>query len=825
MAGVFTVAPAAGQQSAAPAPAAGSAKELLAAAQPLLDHSAYRAAVPLLERALVEADAGGDRALITSVLKALASGRWGLGDYAGSAALRQRQYDLARTMHDAAQERDALNGLGLDEYSQGQYAHALVEYQRALDADRAAPSVRGEGVIWANIGLVYRFQGRFDEARDAFEKSLGYRRSTGDEAGVAQTLNHLGIVYRAMSNFDRAIAYYMQSLDTRRRLGDRQGESQTLNNLANVYLDMGEAERAIDLYKQAEAIAGEIGYTVQIALAQANIANVLETFGRPQEALPRYESALATYRQIGRRSQIVDVLRSLGRVHAALGERDAAAAALDESRAVAHAIGEPDAEARTLDELGRLALDTDRPADALAHLNAANALVAGRRMPDVEYAVLADRAAALERLRRPTEAIRDLRASVAIIVDVRARLTTDLGKIGFLERREEVFAQLTRLLLRTGAPEAALEVAESGRARALADLLGSRDAAGRSAGWASLDRVRHAAALADAAEPAQQRPRDRDLSAAIDSLRRNDRELASLTAVDSPTIADIRKTAARLRGAIVEYLVGDAETYIWLVEASGRTHAATAAISHQQLAALVSSSASTRWRRLGSLLVDPIAAWLPSDPAAPVVIVPDGPLALVPFAAVEDPSGQPLVVRHTIVAAPAVSIFAYTAARARAVDAAHAAALVVADPLPPAGSQLEPLSGARDEARAIVTALGGGRTRLLEGADATETAVRALMPSYGLVHVAAHGLIAPDRPLASSLALASSDRDDGYLRVGEVFGLELHARLVVLSGCATGGGRVSGDGILGLARAFLYAGTATVIVSEWDVRDRATAFL
>ena|SRR5262250_3393157 len=67
--------------------------------------------------------------------------------------------------------------------------------------------------------------------------------------------------------------------------------------------------------------------------------------------------------------------------------------------------------------------------------------------------------------------------------------------------------------------------------------------------------------------------------------------------------------------------------------------------------------------------------------------------------------------------------------------------------------------------------------------------------------------------------------EDGWLRVGELFDLELHADLVVLSGCSTGTGKLSGDGTLGLARAFMYAGTPSIIVSQWDVSDVSTAFL
>jgi CHAT domain-containing protein len=801
---------------------------LLAQAGAALDKSDYRRAAPLYERAVAQAEAARDQRSLAAALNGLGIARWGLGEYREASSLRQRLLDLAVELGDLGLERDALNGLGLDAYSQGDYPTALDYYHRALDVDARAPSLQAEGLVWANIGLVYRYQGRYAGAVAAFDRSLAKRRAAGDDRGTAQTLNHLGIINRAMGRFDRAIDYYNQSLAMRRQTGDRQGEAQTLNNLGNVYLDMGERTRALDLYQRSYAIARAIGYTLQVGLAQANVGEVLEELGRLPDALARDQAALAVYRDLSRRSQIADVLRSIGRVQSALGRDDAAARSLGDALEEARAIGEPDAEARTLDELGLLALKHGRADDALSRFDAALAIVHGQDMPDIEYAVLADRADALQRAGRLDDAIRNLRASAAIVTDLRARLTTDLGKIGFLDRRERVFAELAGDLVRTGRPADALEAAESGRARAFADLLSTRQVAARPSSRDALEHLRSAAESehASPAHAGSAAPVSDTVAAALDALRASDGELASLIAVDSPTITEIRATAARLHAALVEYLVADEHTLVWVVEPDGGLHAATLPVTRASLKALVTSTATTRWRALGRALIDPIAAWLPADPEAPVVIVPQGPLAFVSFAALTDAGGRPLVERHTLVYAPAVSIYRYTAARASTpIDLAHLSAVVLADPAPPPNSGLAAMPAAREEARAVAAAVGAAHARVLTGAAATETQAKALLPSAGLIHIAAHGLIAPDRPLASSLALAASATDDGYLRVDEVFGLELRARLVALSGCSTGGGAVTGDGVFGLARAFLYAGTPAILASQWDVGDRATAYL
>ena len=99
-------------------------------------------------------------------------------------------------------------------------------------------------------------------------------------------------------------------------------------------------------------------------------------------------------------------------------------------------------------------------------------------------------------------------------------------------------------------------------------------------------------------------------------------------------------------------------------------------------------------------------------------------------------------------------------------------------------------------------------------------------PRWRAVHFACHGTIDPERPALSSLALAPDPENDGFLTAIEVFRARIPADLVVLSACATGQGRiVEGEGIVGLTRAFMFAGAPRVICSLWKVDDEATRAL
>jgi CHAT domain-containing protein len=211
------------------------------------------------------------------------------------------------------------------------------------------------------------------------------------------------------------------------------------------------------------------------------------------------------------------------------------------------------------------------------------------------------------------------------------------------------------------------------------------------------------------------------------------------------------------------------------------------------------------------------------------MIVPHGPLMLLSFAPLTNDRGVALVERHTISYAPALSVFRYTGAhRVRPgmpPGAAARSALIVADPLPPADAGLDRLPGTLQEGRAVRQRIGDADALLLSGATATEAAVKRSAGSRRVLHLATHGLVSQQRPLASSLLFAQGEGDDGYLRADEVFGLTLNADLVVLSGCSTGLGRLSGEGMLGLTRSFFFAGAASLVVSYWDVSDAATTEL
>ena len=310
---------------------------------------------------------------------------------------------------------------------------------------------------------------------------------------------------------------------------------------------------------------------------------------------------------------------------------------------------------------------------------------------------------------------------------------------------------------------------------------------------------------------------------------------------------------------MVAYWVGADETFVWVVDRTGKLHSHRIAVSRQTLVRLIRetqpfvqpaaspgkpSSAVTRgtspvtlasgdaaWRRLYSLLIAPITQFLPRTPGALLTIVPHGVLNSVSFAALKSPRGRYLLEDFTLHYAPTGGLFQFTAPR-RHPDARGGSVLLVADPAPPRRSTLDEdlprLPGTRAESAAIAGYAGRGRATLLQDAAATEAQVRDLASARTVLHFATHAIVLEDKPFDSHLLLAQSGdgaASDGVLTAQELYGMRLNADLVVLSACRSAAGVTTGEAMATFTRAFLYAGTASLVASLWDVADEPTNLL
>jgi CHAT domain-containing protein len=306
-------------------------------------------------------------------------------------------------------------------------------------------------------------------------------------------------------------------------------------------------------------------------------------------------------------------------------------------------------------------------------------------------------------------------------------------------------------------------------------------------------------------------------------------------------VAPLQEVARQLapEEVLLEYLVTDSTTLAFVVTAD------TAAvldlgIGRHALAALVdfTRGALTRpaqrgrgdgppWRapleRLYERLVDPVETSGLLHEKQALIIVPHAELHYVPFAALRR-SSEPhtfLVERYVLTTVPSASVWLQLRRR----DGARRGHGILA--LAP---RVDALPGSRAEVTAIQRIFGDS-ARSIVGLPATKQLLRASAAERDIVHLATYGVLNKHNPLFSYVELAPEPGDDGRLELHEVFSLELHARLVVLSACQTaiGSGALAdvpaGDDWQGLMEGFLYAGASRVMATLWPVEDRATATL
>jgi CHAT domain-containing protein len=210
----------------------------------------------------------------------------------------------------------------------------------------------------------------------------------------------------------------------------------------------------------------------------------------------------------------------------------------------------------------------------------------------------------------------------------------------------------------------------------------------------------------------------------------------------------------------------------------------------------------------------------------------------VPFAALQSPDGKFLIEKHTVLSAPSIQVLNFTdRQRQRQANDANRSAVVVGNPTMPKiltkigepPFQLAALPGSEQEAKEISQLLN---TQPMMGKSATKANFLKTLAQARFVHLATHGLLnyvsiagVDSTEVPGALALAPAGTDDGLLTSREILNLKLNAKLVVLSACDTGRGRITGDGVIGLSRAWISTGVPSTIVSLRTVPDLSTRTL
>ncbi len=819
------------------------------------------------EQALAICRELGDRTGEGAILDNLGLVYYALGRAQKALAHIKQAWAICRELGDRAGEGATLNNLGMVYDGLGRPQEALDRYQQALAIRRELGDRAGEGITLDNLGMVHYGLGRLQEALEHVKQALAICREVGDRAAEGTTLHNLGSVCRGLGRLQEALERYQQALAIRREVGDRAGEGTTLHNLGTVYDALDRPQEALEHLRKALAVLREVGDRAGEGATLHNLgalAALYRDLGR--EALELLGQALAIQRQVGNRAVEGATLHILGTLYQALGRNQEALEHYEQAIEIIESMrGEILSEqlrtsyfATVSDLYGAyvsLLVEQGQTHRALHAAERGKARTFLDLLAEAQAQVREGADPAL--LEEERSLLSQLSATRQQLIDQRSRPREQQNPqaIADLKRREQELEEALRrnqdAIKHTSPKYAALTQPDIWELGQIQQELLDEDTA-------LLEYV-----LAD-----QQ--------SFLFVVLKDDFEVFFLPPKD-----EIETKVRELRDAVINpklasYPHGH-ELYRALVdrevEVAGRKRRATEMIRDKRL--LIVADGVLHYLPFELLLTEPPTAPECSEPPAPGDETRRGVGAGEGIARGQagPPTGFatfPYLVRHHAIAyAPSASVACLLKREPQDQAQAWSQELVAfADPDLPGeeaeergqpvimeaalahtkrGTSLKPLPYTRREVTRIADLLepdprleqvkegqtdryDGERVTLRLKGEATKEAVLARFdpqsspPPTRFVHLSTHGLLDEEKPQFSGLVFSPGPSGDPFWHTFEIFNARIPADLVVLSACETGLGKVvSGEGVVGLARAFMYAGSPSVCVSLWKVPDRPTA--
>jgi CHAT domain-containing protein/tetratricopeptide (TPR) repeat protein len=815
---------------------------------------------PEFERALAAAGSARDNRLGTWARNDLAMNYWRIGEGRRAGPLLQQALAEAQGLDDELLTATVLNNSCLTHKLRGNIEQATACFSQALDLSRSLGDARRLGTALNNLGGVYWLGGNVAKADSYFRQALEQRRSSADRSGEADSLINLELIEQARGRLSVALQRARDALLIYRALNDPVGEGRALYTMGMLEQLQGRTDLARDDLKASANLR-------ESAHARAGLIDSQTALGSLDNDLERLRQALTLAQADADPRQALDVTLTYARALREHGQLDQAAGQLKEARRLSIKLGDDLPAVHLEQEAARIDLQRGNYAAAATSLRVAEhrSRRSGYRLEHAEtLALSADlqhasgrRAQALASYAMAAKEVEDMRTNV-FDAEVRAR---------FFALHQSVFRAWLDALLQDppSSPMVdlqALLLADRSRARSLLDLLGQEKSAA-SAGELDANERLNALTLARAQLPAGD---DASLRQELDRrIRAAERER---NATEKST-AQMSRGAGVLSGiASLQKLLGDDSRILFYARGKERLHLWTITKDHLRhfdlglylpidamtrpaLAALRDGSAAADTDELLERLADKLIPEAGSTLAnRRIIVIPDGSLGLIPFAALRRPDDHERRLLETNEISVAPSLSAIVTLGGRSPRARNGAALVIADPVfdredsriptnsghpgvattrAPENATFRRLPYSGQEAAAIQETVAA--TTLLSGYAANRAAVfDALAHPYAVIHFATHGILDTATPAASGLVLSQFGSDGaplaGFLGLRDISALKLDVDLVVLSACDTElGAQIQGEGIWGLPQAFLVAGANQVVGSLWPVPDNATAKL
>ena len=805
------------------------------------------------------------------------------------------------------------------EYFLGDYAAGIQAAQNAIALYQKTGDDYWQGILLGNLAYTYRETGDTAHALESSEQALAIARRMQDKFGVAFNLEALATVHLSRGELERSFELYYEALDATRAQPYPAVEAAIWSGLGDLYSQLNDDKRAEECFRKALPLTESANDAAGMLKVLSSLGELYLLQNRPKEALEILQKGQRQAEKLELPREQSLLLAGIGRSEAALGDPRAARMNFEAAVEVATRISNKDAEAGALlrwadfeYRTGDIARARDSYARAFElwtqESNRAQAAIALASMARLDFEA--------GNLAKAREEIED---ALGFIETSRSTLASRELRTSFFSSKHSYYDLAIFILMQLHAKEPsqgydteAFAVAERASSRVLLDeIAGGRvptfvqapvdllreQQSDQARLDALFERLRTLSDEPDknAEQISKVRVEIEDQLRASDTLdgriRAASGDYAAFSGARAASAAEITELLGP-HSALTKYWVGTDKSYLWLVAQDG-LHSFTIPAGDKTIRSLVANwlenlqarnvqkpgegltdrgkritvadaAEQDAAQRLGKLLFPALDSLAGINR---IYIVPDGPLASIPFAALRIPAtgaaGQAhspitLLSRFEVLTEPSESILqllSRSRSQASRVPRIAVFADAVYSALDPrvekspgdvrpisdnqtlgfadeAGmARLPRLVASREEARVIGQLNGQSNTSIHLGFGALAGVVRdGDWSHYEIVHFGVHALLNPEQPAFSGVVLTMVHPDgaprNGVLWLNDIYTLHLPVNLVVLSGCRTANGReVPGEGLEGLSRAFFFAGARSVVGSLWSVEDSETSLL
>jgi len=442
-------------------------------------------------------------------------------------------------------------------------------------------------------------------------------------------------------------------------------------------------------------------------------------------------------------------------------------------------------------------------------------------------------------LKRPEEAVEHYKKAIDSIEDLRSLLQSEEMRSSFFEQMVETYDNMISTLIDLGKPEDAFNFSERARSRTFLDILGSKVDLSREMASALADREREFKARMSVLQIRRNNLEGKDedeinrqidelnkeYARFLEKLRREDVEHASLVSVAPLTLKEIQALLSPDK-ILVEFHVLKDKVVAWAVKKDS-VRSVEINKSRKEILdkvrdfreSITNISSEQRVKVLSQELYSTLFRAIDIPKGEGLIIVPHDLLHYLPFESLVTPEGRYLIEDHEISYLSSASLMQFTTDKRKKVGEN-----IIAFGNPDVGDPAYNLIYAEREVKEI--AIIYPKSEIYIRKEATKSNAKEKSPGHSVLHFATHSQLNEGNPMKSSLKMAAEAVNDGDFTAEEVFSLNLNASLVVLSACETALGKVSsGDELIGFIRAFIYAGTPSVVTTLWAVDDKSTFLL